>query len=451
MGQAISISFEGDKVKVIFATLKGRKLSVDDALVLPEEKFDSFLSEQKIRDFTVSVDFKSFYQDTIYIPPVRKGLVKPLIQSEIRKKNPIDKIFSLIYFKTGEKLKSGKKLNEYFVFYVDQKEIDELVETFLSKGKRIKALYPNMVSVLKILPVQQTPYLCLYETGGKKNLFLINRGKVLFTRSTQSIGEGIIDFDIQNINMTVNHCRQTLRIDPEEILFVSRIKESAPTASETLLPITFMTRPEEINVDDERFFDFLIPISALGAGKTESIVNEEYRTFYNLTNLVQRSTAAFLILSVILGGLLGFHGFRYQSLNKELSSLRLQGMELQPALEAYRLTLQELGKEKPLIDFANKIHSEPSVSMLMKSLTGLQKSPMNIQRLEVNPKAMTSELELKINGRIESENLYHAQKALEKMTADLRLIKGIQEVDGNFSIQDKSFTIETSYKKTEGL
>lgn len=147
MGQAVSVSFEGDNIKVVYATLKGRRISVDDALVLPRERFDDFLAEQKIRDFTVSVDFRNFYQETIYIPPVRKSLVKAVVLSEIRKKSPLEGNVAAVFFKTGEKSTGTKKADEYFVFYVDQREVDELAERFLARGKRIKALYPNMLSV----------------------------------------------------------------------------------------------------------------------------------------------------------------------------------------------------------------------------------------------------------------------------------------------------------------
>lgn len=447
MGQAISISFEGDKVKVVYAALKGRKISVNDAIVLPVERFDSFLTEQKIRDFTVSVDFRNFFQDTIAIPPVRKNLVKPLILSEIRKKNLVEGAVTSVFFKTGQKITGGKRFDEYFVFYVSQNEIDELVEKFLSKGKRITALYPNMLSVLKILPAGEKPYLCLYETGGKKNLVLIHRGTVLFTRSTPSIGEGLIDFDIQNINMTVNYCRQTLRIEPEEVMFIGGAGKAASTSLKTLIPMAFMARPKEINVDEQRFIDYLIPISALGSGRAERMMTDEYRRFYGLSNLVHHATTSFLILSVILAGLLVFNGFRYASLNRHLVPLRLQEQDLKPVLEAYRMTLQQLQKERPLIDFVNRINSLPSASTLMYKLSGLEKGGMNIRKLEVRPDVAASELKLSINGHIESEDLYGAQKSLERTISELKKIGGIQSADGKISIQDKSFTIEADYKE----
>jgi len=448
VGQAVSISFEGDKVKVVYAALKGSKISVHDAMVLPVERFDGFLAEQKIRDFTVSVDFRNFFQDTITIPPVRKNLVKPLILSEIRKKNLVEGTVTLVFFKTGQKIKGGKKFDEYFVFYVSQNEIDELVEKFLSRGKRISELYPNMLSVLKILPAGEKPYLCLYETGGKKNLVLIHRGTVLFTRSTPSVGEGLIDFDIQNINMTVNYCRQTLRIEPEEVMFIGGTGKTASTSLKTLIPMAFMDRPKEIFVDEQRFVDYLIPISALGSGRAERMMTDEYRRFYGLSNLVRRATASFLILSVILAGLLVFNGFRYASLNRHLVSLRLQEQDLQPVLEAYRVTLQQLSKERPLIDFVNRMNSLPSASTLMYKLSGLEKRGMNIRNLDVRTDEANSDLRLSINGHIESEDLYGAQKSLERVIAELKRIGGIQSADGKISLQDKSFTLEAGYQET---
>jgi len=101
-----------------------------------------------------------------------------------------------------------------------------------------------------------------------------------------------------------------------------------------------------------------------------------------------------------------------------------------------------------LIDFVNRMNSLPSASTLMYKLSGLEKRGMNIRNLDVRTDEANSDLRLSINGHIESEDLYGAQKSLERVIAELKRIGGIQSADGKISLQDKSFTLEAGYQET---
>jgi hypothetical protein len=446
MGKAVSISIEDSSIKVVYATLKGRRIIADDEIVLPREKLDEFLSREKKREFSVTVDFKSSYHDTFYIPPVRERLARALLVSELRKRKPVEGDVTPVFFKVGQKTVNGKRLDEFFVFSVSTPEINELVQKFLSKGKRIKTLYPNMLSVVKILPKMEEPYLCFYETGSKKNLFLMKNGRVLFVRSSQSPERGLTDYDIQNINMTVSYCIQHLRIKPEHVLLVGEVGKTSSASRPTSIPMACLRKPEYIRVDNDIFMDYLIPISTLGSDKAQTVLTDEYRKFYALSRAVQYATASFIILSILLSGSLGFNLLRYRTLDLQLSSLRHQNRDIESLLSEYDLAKKELERKTPLIRFVNGMNSSPSAARLLYNLSSLSTEGMDVQSLKVTSQG-TRGLSLEMVGQMGSQSLYRAQKQFDGTISNLKEIEGIQDVGGSISLKDRSFVLTATFRE----
>lgn len=444
MGKAVSISIEDSSVKVVYATLKGKRVIPDDEVVLPREKLDEFLSREKKRDFSVTVDFKNSYYDTFYIPPVKDRLAKALLVSELRKRKPADGDVTPVFFKVGQRTVNGKRLDEFFVFSVATREIDELVQKFLSKGKRIKSLYPNMLSIVKILPKREEPYLCFYETGSRKNLFLMKNGRVLFVRSSQSPEKGLTDYDIQNINMTVSYCIQNLRIKPEHVLLVGEVGRTSSASRPASVPIACLRKPEDIRVANDIFMDYLIPISTLGPEKVQTVLTDEYRKFYALSRAVQYATASFIIFSMLLAGSLGFNLLRYRTLDLQLSSLRHQNRDIDFLLSEYNRARDELESKTPLIRFVNGMNSSPSAARLLYNLSSLGTEGMDVQSLKVTSQG-AQDLSLEMGGQMGYQSLYRAQKQFDGTVSSLKEIDGIQEAGGAISLKDRSFLLTATF------
>ncbi|GBE00496.1 hypothetical protein BMS3Abin07_02547 [bacterium BMS3Abin07] len=446
MAKAVSVSIEGDNIKVVFATLKGKKIIVNDSFVLPDEKFDDFLSSVKAKDFIVSVDFNNYFQDSVLIPPVKKSLTSAVIISELKKKNANVADITPLFFRVGQKKVDGKMLNEYFVFYVETPEVDNIVRRFLSKGKRIRALYPNMMSALKILPVQERPYLFFHEIGGRKNISLIDNGRMLFARSFQSIGEGIADYDIQNINMTVNYCIQALRITPEKIMIAGSGDDTSSASMQATIPSVHFSRPGTIEVDNEIFTNYLVPISALGHGRMKSIFTDGYRRFSILSNLIRYSTASFTILSLLLAGLLGVNLVKYSSLKSRLSSIRSLHNNLRPVINKYNSEKKSLESRKPMADFINSMTGQPSVAGLLYALSGLRTNGISIDTFQMEYDGGKT-LKLRMGGKAGAGSLYVSQQDLDNLVAGLKKTRGIKDVVGELSLKSMTFSIHSVYEE----
>jgi hypothetical protein len=415
------------------------KTTIRTTLAFSVNELDEYLARETANEFLVSADFRNSYQETILLPPVSKGLVKRMLLAEMRKKNPsLDGELAIVYFKTGEKAADGRRSIEYFVIAVVAAEIDELVRRFLVQGKRIKALYPTMLAVLKLLPLREEPYICHFEEGSKKNLFLIKGGKVLFTRSAASIGEGLVDYDIQNINMTINYCRQALRVEPVEVLCIGE-QVATTTTSKTIVPTTFLTSPPNIAVDKDTLNSFLIPVALLGRGESQSIATDGYRQFYLLSSLLVHGTRAFVTSIALLAVVLGFNIAHRADLEGEMARLRATNGELSVALAENRLVRQELVANRPLVRFMNKMVTAPSPGSFLGKMRRLPVEGLNITRFQSSSSGGGQQI--LINGSITANGYLAVQKRYEALQRDLTAL-GLVNINGNLVLKDKTFTIQ---------
>lgn len=84
MDKVISVSFEDDIVKVVYAGKKGKDITVKDVLTLKEREFDDFLSREKTNAFIVVNSFKEFFQEILSLPITKKNILKNLVREEVK-------------------------------------------------------------------------------------------------------------------------------------------------------------------------------------------------------------------------------------------------------------------------------------------------------------------------------------------------------------------------------
>lgn len=305
MGKNVIVSFEGEVVKVVYASKKGKKHVIDDALTFTQEEFDDFLEKEKAKEFIVVNNFTDSFQDIFLIPPVKKKYTKNLIEAEIKQKSPFED-FNYTYRIIGEKLEGNRKMQEVSVFVVKTDDVTNITERFIEKGKLVKGIFPHIYSVASEVHFEEESVLCVSETGHNRVLFLIKNGKIEFVRAVQSSEEGINDSDIQSINVTVNYCKQVLKTDPSQILLVGNLCRHFNTTMEMDIPIACPIMPQKIKAQNDVYLDFIYPISALNASKDIDITVKDYKNFY-MTWKIFRYSAAALVVLAIAGAL--FAGF----------------------------------------------------------------------------------------------------------------------------------------------
>src|SRR3972149_6094679 len=276
MKDSVVVSFESQKIRVVYASLKGRSHFIKNVLTLDDAQFQDFLRRDKTKEFIVVSNFKQAYQDTIHIPVVKKKYLGKIIEIEIRKKCPY-RDFSYLYHLSGEKIIENRKTLEIFVIAVENSELLNLINRFTDMGKMVKAVYPDVFSLSSMIRTDGKYALCVSGAGMNKNLSLIHDRKIVFVREANSMEADMTDFDMRNIEMTLNYCRQTLRINPALVVLTGNLCKNFNASLNISVPVVCLVPPPNVQMDSRVILEYMTAISALCSGSDTDIAPREYK------------------------------------------------------------------------------------------------------------------------------------------------------------------------------
>ena len=450
MAEQITISFESEVIKIIHTVLNRGNLRVQKTLILRDEEFDNFLKTEKERSFTVVCNFKSFYQDIILFPPVKGKYYKTLIESEIRKKAPDLKDFSFFYTLLGEKYLEGKARNEAFVFAVNNEELFGIINKFNKHGKTVSYLYPSALTLSYLVQSSENlnsePVLCVAASGTDKMLFLMKKGNLLFLRAIHSQEGGLHDIDIQNINMSINYIRQTLRLTPSQIILSGTI-DKYDAAKNLLAPAVCMKYPQYILAPNETIKEFIVPISAILYAEKQYMVNllpQSYRNIYYQKRLLVYCTIAFLSFSAISLVYLKMNISKIFQFRDKIKLLRVEVMQKKSTYREDDTHYQKLQKVMPLVNFTNTANSSPDFQKVLIALECLNMKDVNVQSIQIGNEGQA--LHLQITGGITANNFANMQMTYQGLLEVIKKRKEIELISDKIDLKDKNFSIAARYR-----
>lgn len=449
MRKAVVVSFEDEIIRVIYARVKGKdNILVDDALILKEKELDNFLLKEKTKEFIVVSGFKDFFQDIILIPPAKKRFTKRLIEAEIEKRSHF-KDFSFLYTISGEKIVEQRRMKEVFAFAVKNKEIKDIVNRFVLKGKIVKAIYHDIFSIASLVQSEPAPFLCVSETGLNKNTFLIKDGVIQFIRVAQSTEKGIRDIDIQSINMTTNYCRQVLKINPTAILLVGSPCHNYSVTMNTLIPIACLSQRLLLAKKDPVYLDFISPLSALFISKERDInlLPREYKHLFRTKLFLKYSTGLFLTFSIIGLGYAGYTGKNIFTLKHRIDSIRINLSDIDNTLSIYNTKKTELAVYLPLLKPFKNTASIPDIQRFLSLLSELKTDNVRINSMSLT--VSNDILNVKMNGLVKAEHYANTQMFYQKFIDSIASLKGVSIKDHELELKDKSFHIEIEWRSLE--
>lgn len=436
MARQVAVSFEDSAIRVVFALSKGKHIEIKDALTLRDDQLDDFLLNEKTKEFVVANSFKDFFQDIIHVPPAHKGYLKKLIAAELKKRAPF-KDFSFIHCELGEKLFENRRMKEVFVFAVKNEEVRNIVNRFVSRGKVVRAIYSDIFSIASQIDSRDLPVICISEAGFNKNLSLIKDGRIQFIRTAQSLERGISDLDIQNINMTVNYCRQALRISPSHIMLSGSLCSNYNTASNATIPIACLAK------QPGPFLDFVSPVSALSVSADRSLLSKEFRNFFHLRKFLRYSGFLFLTASIIGMGYAGGAIKTVIGLKNKISSVRTELPDLNSMLTAYDNKMAQTKEYMPFVSSLNNAASNPDVKRFLSLLSGLSMDNIIIDSISVT--ADNKILKVDIKGNVRTPD-YAGMQAHYQRFIDSFSSRGLNIKSQKIDLKDKRFHIELEHK-----
>lgn len=462
MQKTVVVSFEGDKVNIVYATQTKNSFVIDNAVTVADEDFDAFLAKEETREFSVVKSFTQFFSDTFYVPPAKDNLIRVLAENEIRKTAKF-KEFSFIHTVVAERIIDQKKTKEVFVFAVDREHIREIVNRFTSRGKVVKAIYPDIFALAGFVGAGSDTVLGVLETETNKHLFVVKEGRILFVRVVQAFDRGMRDHDMQNITMTVNYCRQNLRLNPQRIVLVGHLCRNFFVRSSIGIPIVSFTHP----VFSQRIHgtytgvDYMLPIASLFAAtklEIDLLPNEE-RTVFKIDKALRYATGMFIMFMALIIIQSGFIVRGILDIRGEIDTLRNNLPNMNMALERYSARVEEFSKYRPLLEAYRKYAAVPDTCSLLRRITEMPLSSIAIDSivtgkggipLESEPRSVSgaglNTYAITLKGMVHADSYAQMQTYYQSFLTSLGQIKNLNITEQSLDLKTKQFQIKAAYQ-----
>ncbi len=448
MAKRINISIEGDQVKVLYATKRGRRYIVNDLLSFHYNELSSYLQEEKSKEFYLCVSFKEFFQANFYLPPARKSHLKRLIETEIRKNIGPDTEFIYTYFELGTKIVEGKEKTEVFTIAVLQKEADMYLELFKQHNKKVKCLFPDFLALLNILPETDHPVLYIYPKESERVMFIVQKGKLLFYRSFSAISEIIDDIDIQNINLTINYARQRISTAPEFAVLIGDPPFSETVSQQPVVPIASIRMPSNIDLRGikatHKISEYVLPLSLLQKWKKEDFLPKQYRYEYYLKSYLKAASLFFAILSLTLIAMSGMTLNNIKNNHREISFLRTSLNNLDSTLRELQALDSQYQKYQIAKELLVKYRTSPSPFPLLLMLPEIDLKDIEIHYIKIDS-PVDNTLSFTLEGTVNVATYTEVEHRVQGFSNQLRNLKGLQIKGVNYNLKSHEFKIEGIY------
>lgn len=455
MSEKIIISFEDDIIKVLSVKPATKGMIIKKTLTLNDRELEDYLEEEKTRDFIVVANFEAFYQDIIYLPPTKEKYLRQIIGLAIRKKIPELVDFSFTYQIIDEIIRDGRKMKEVFFYAVNNGDLLQTIDRFSRHKKTVKAFYPSAfcLSMLfkKFIETDDDVFLVVFSSGQSKTMFLLKNLQLIFVRRITAAETGMSDFDIQNINMTINHCRQSLRISPAKIVLLGDICKEFAGNETFIIPTVCMETIPAISAIRGNTADFFIPLSTALAGKQlamSSMLPQNYKLLNIRKSIVLSGVWIFLLLSVLIGVFIGNQINTIAIVNDDIKRLREKIYQNMTLLVFLKEKSSEFRKIEPQIEYINSSSSAHNLQKILHALSVLGdktvKKTVTTHTIQIATKGECWQVNL--NGDIIADKYVEIYQNYQNLLGVLRNMKEIEIVSDRLDFKNKSFQIEVCYR-----
>lgn len=451
MNKQIAVSFENESVKVVYVSINRGNIVVKKALTLTDEEFDRFLQTEKDNNFTVVSDFQNFYQDIITLPPAKEKYLRSLVKLEIKKKSPELKDFSFYYTVLRDIQREGKQLKEVFVLAVSNEDLNSVVDRFDKHNKSVRYLYPNVLTLSNFVALTNgepdQPVLNVVDLGITKTIFLMKNHKLHFVRVAQSDGKGINDIDVENINMTIAYCRQTLRLNPTNIALIGSPGDRQKTNLNLVAAVESIQYPTNIVAFEETIAEYIVPISAFLHDKElrkNNLLPEYCKSLLFQKMVLKYGIVSFLLFSLVGAGYTGMKVVGISSLKDNITTLRREINEKQPIVSEYETQSKELQQLMPTVNFINTLNASPDVQKVLIALQCLSMKNVKTQSISINNDKDL--LQIQVNGSISSNNFAELQSTYKDLLGEIKKVNNLEISTQKLELKSKSFSLDLRWK-----
>jgi len=372
----IVVSFEQESVTLVYASVSGNALTVQKNISMPPSDFSDFLKRERASSFSVVADFPDAAQFTMLLPNLKdiKGkVVHNIIAAEIKKRFPALEKSAFIWHVIGSNAHDGKTMQEIFVYAVREDTLTPITNIFAQCDKTISCLVPGFIALSRLVPDVETlgdrPVLVVAGGSDTKTLMLMKGSALHFVRRIDSSRSGYSPYDIQSINMTINYCRQTLRMNPAKVLFIG-LAPSAEQVKEVIVSAELLEKPLS-RVEGMDTIP-ITPVAVLLHAKAlmgQSLLPKAYAGYVSTMKMVKASALIFILLACAAIGATVFSAAELFSAQSRLDNAKAAVHRVQSRMDGFAREQAVLERYKTAADFLDTNRPSPALSTLLARLS----------------------------------------------------------------------------------
>ncbi len=454
MAKQIVVSFEHEDVRIVYASGKRGSYVVEKAFTINESDLDAFLREEKSREFIVVSSFAEFFVDTIAVPPAKDSVIRVLLEKEVRKRSRMD-AFSFVYSVVGEKTIDKKRLKEVFVFAVAREFIRDIVDRFARHGKIVTALYPDILAAAGLIGKERYPLMGMIETGSIKKIFLVHEGRVLFVRVVQSAEHGVGEQDMQNIVMTVNYCKQTMKVTPRLTMLLGHVCTDFTAHPSPQSPVATFLHPLLTGAASGP--DFFCPLAALLAehGSSIDLLPPADRTVFQADKTLRLLTLVFCVAMFFCVLQLGLVIGQIVNVRQDITERRAWFADMQGVLERYYEKKERFELYRPYLAAYRNYADTPDTYRFLHHLTALDLENIQIESISIGQRDATAPSggapagkspPAILAGRVEANSYARMRTSYKELISSIEKLESISIIEKELNLKNGTFTVTMKYE-----
>lgn len=378
MSSQTILFIDGDGFRVVqVATSKGN-LVVGKMCSVEEGDLDACLNDIKADSLTICANLDSMRQHMVYLPVTKERYLKALVAGQLQDSFNETGEHSFFFSVLGETKSEGKKWQEIAVFVVDDSELNGIIARFSRNGRTVARIFPNVCALerLAVLSLKDDPdhdksIFCVADLGRTKALFVLQHGKLCFSRDVPSPGFGIHEQDVQNVNMTISYCSQNLHIVPAKVLLMSLAYDTDNPSLDLMLPTQWIALPPQIQLEYENIQEYLVPLSIQLPCRDSlrgNLLPKWYRTLLLRSKSLNLMTVLIAVTLLLLTGYAVCTAMEAGKLKKNMDAAKRDIREMERLMPRFRELKQELETFAPLLTYANAQLEKPDMQRTLMTL-----------------------------------------------------------------------------------